>query len=258
MAQIYTVATQILIWLGLELASSKLAFDTIEEVRLAAKYRVWSYHAAKLGVELHQLSDEMVRNSVLGEWITFDEQTRICQFMGRYDRDLGMYQMDSLLTLLRETPMDICDDNTVKSSFASGSLAMWLMSEGLSIDDIGNLDAGLDACAQEFEQHPWWDRLWVIQEVINSQTAVLCCGYRTVTFSCIELMRMMAQKGFLPMLTVEYLCPLSFGLPLHRCSRLLRGTTKIMRNPCNHCPISWECSRIKSAQIREISFTAKD
>jgi hypothetical protein len=53
MAQIYAAATRVLIWLGPELASSKLAFDTVEEVRIAAKFRVWKYHAAKLGVGLN-------------------------------------------------------------------------------------------------------------------------------------------------------------------------------------------------------------
>ena len=80
-----------------------------------------------------------------------------------------MYQIDSFLILLRETPVDVCDDNTIRSSFALGFLAKWFMSQVLLVERTGNWDTRLGACAQEFDQRTWWDRLLVILEVITSQ-----------------------------------------------------------------------------------------
>jgi hypothetical protein len=82
---------------------------------------------------------------VLAEWVKFDEKRPY------QSGDLDMYQMDVLLTLLRDILMKIRDGNSIDSLLASGSLAKWLMSDNLPVESIGNLDARLTACAQEFE-----------------------------------------------------------------------------------------------------------
>jgi hypothetical protein len=164
MAKIYQTASCVLVWLGKEDDSTDLAFKTLEEVGLAAKTRIWMYMGQKWQIPWRNLQEKFVRK-YLPMTINYDRNPKaVLPRSGPLLSDM----LDAVSTMPH-----IPRDAEFMARLQRNTLEEFLTFFGhSSIEDLNMLER-TTALQKMFQDHSWWSRTWVIQEILNAKKKCL-------------------------------------------------------------------------------------
>jgi Heterokaryon incompatibility protein (HET) len=195
MAKIYLRASQVLCWLDESDETAEDAFDAFEELCWAAEVCIWRNCAERLSLPLQQITFDILQSEIavalppLGE----DEITVFQMLKSRIIYPQVLKRIPSAIPTTFSTPdlEKLASATFSKSAFIAGSL----VSGTRNLTSFLEFSMKIQAIHDTFVHRSYRHRLWIIQECLLANEAVLICGERHFDLDMIWLIWSITNEG---------------------------------------------------------------
>jgi hypothetical protein len=189
MVDIYRQSSTTLVWLGELDEIVDLAFDTLEELCWAAKLLIFHYCTKKLDVSLQEVSSALVQKMIESE-LASPESSVTSPFQELcYPKAMDSFQraMDLVDPRYYAQKAASLADIAAATWGKSRSFAEAVVSNQIHLSQLPDFEERMQALEDVFMRRSYWDRLWVVQELLLSSDAVLICGERSADLDLMAL-----------------------------------------------------------------------
>jgi hypothetical protein len=197
MANIYRQSGSTLVWLGEHDEIVDLAFDTLEELCWATRLLIFNYCANKLEVSLSEISSNLVQKVIDSELASpglavtspFQELS--------FSKAMDSFQKAMDLIGPKHYPQQVASlaDIAAATWGKSRSFAEAVVSNQNQLSQLPDFEERIEALADVFWSRSYWDRLWVVQELLLSSEVVLICGERSADLELMALLHCITDSS---------------------------------------------------------------
>ena len=204
MRKIFQGAKRVVAWLGEADSYVDLAFDTIEEICWAVKIRMWDICMRKYNLTWDDISQTVLDQLIEDGLIIQDQYATLYEFV-RYiilsPDDKPVRRMTKALASFNpdySISLNISVKASTVQNFKRCPLADAILLNDYKDAPLESLDLQkrLQAMSEVFTERCYWNRLWVVQELLSSSEASLMSGHRQLNFEFLTILEYLQQSAY--------------------------------------------------------------
>ena len=183
MAKVYHGAFRVLAWLGEHDEFVDLAFDTLEQICWATKVNMLRYCAQKRALPMCEISDDIMTSVIKSEVKSVHEHNPFQRMWGIHDK---MIRAISMIPDASTESGDVKELAATKWG-VNNSFATAIITNDFKIGDLPDAKERVASLREVYVQRTYWNRLWIVQELLWASEVIIMCGQRQVNMVMMSL-----------------------------------------------------------------------